>query len=81
MNMRLALAYLAICAALSAYGLRGVTGILFYALGLALCLLAQPAQTWLDERRAFSDGLKQFERDAKRARQLAAHQFYVGGNS
>jgi len=80
MNTRFVLGYLAFCAALTAYGSRGVSGVLFYAIGLVLCLLACPVQAWLEKRRAFAEGLKQFERDAMQARQLAVQQYHVGGN-
>lgn len=80
MNVRLILGYIALCAGLSAYDVRGFSGLWFYAFGLAVCLLAEPAHRWMERRRAFINGLKQFERDAQQARLLAAQQFYVGGN-
>lgn len=79
MNVRLVLGYVALCAALSAYNMRGLAGLWFYALGLVVCLLIEPTHRWMAARRAFAEGLKQFERDAQAARLLAS-QHYVGGN-
>lgn len=79
MNVRLILGYIALCAGLSAYDVRGFSGLWFYAFGLVVCLLAEPAHRWMERRRAFTNGLKQFEQDAQAARLLAS-QHYVGGN-
>lgn len=79
MNVRLVLGYVAVCAALSASDLRGFAGLWCYALGLVVCLLIEPAHQWMAARRAYAEGLKQFEQDAQVARSLAS-QIHLGGN-
>lgn len=78
MTIRLVLGYLALCAGLSAYDVRGLSGLWFYALGLLACLLIAPAQQWMTERRAYALEMKRFQDEVRTANRLASQ--LVGGN-
>lgn len=80
MNVRLILAYVALCSGLSAYNVRGLSGLAFYALGLVACLAVQPIQHTITARLAYVAALKQFEIEAEAARLLASQQFSYGRN-
>jgi len=80
MNVRLVLSYVAFCAGLSAYDLRGFSGLWFYALGLVVCLLVDPFQHYISSRLAYTAALKQFELEVEAARRYASQQLSYGGN-
>jgi hypothetical protein len=68
MTLRAIVAYVALCAGLSAYQVHGFTSLVFYGLGLLACILLVPVEKWLATRRAYASELKQFDIEVQAAR-------------